>query len=80
MEIPASKARIIYFKHSNENNKPTEFPKYELTLHDEGLVSAKTISLSDDQFILEHLLLGEIAVPRTAVKSIRFFRELNNDE
>ncbi|MFC0017012.1 hypothetical protein [Roseibacillus persicicus] len=79
-KIPANDARIIYFSQSGEASQENVFPKYELDLTNDGLVSARSITLNGDQLMLEHHLLGSITVPRSAVKAIRYLNELSNDD
>ena len=80
LEVPANRTRIIYFKNPEQNQVPTRFPKYELKLVNEGVVSAKTLSLTDEQFTLNHPLLGELSIPRSAVKSIRYYPDISTED
>ena len=80
IQVPTRKTRLIYFRGDNAESTASDFPKYELDLANDGLVSAKKIQLSDDEATLEHPLLGDIKLPRSAIKSIRFLTELTDEE
>lgn len=80
VEIPTQKTRIIYFQNTIKNAPPSVFPKYELDLANDGIVSATTLSMNDDQITLEHPLLGNLQVARSAVKQIRYLQELTDED
>ena len=80
VQIPTQQARIIYFKETEQEKVATDFPKYELDIANDGVVSAEKIWLSDNEVKLTHPLLGEVKVPRSAVKSIRFLNKLQDEE
>lgn len=79
-KIPSEETRIIYFKQLKKESQGSVFPKYELDLANDGLVSARAITLSGEELTLEHNLLGRITVPRSAVRGIRYLNELSNEE
>ena len=80
IKIPSRNTRIIYFKNSLKKLVASQFPKYELTLINNGIVSANSLTLSGNELTLEHPLLGRIPLPRSAVKSIRYYHDLSSDE
>lgn len=80
VKIPTERTRIIYFQKGQEVDTPSTFPKYEIDLANDGLVSARSISLTDQILTLEHSLLGTVNVPRRAVRMIRFLNKLPDDE
>ncbi len=79
LKIPAEDARIIYFKEHTEKSHATDFPKYELELVNDGLVSAKSLTLVGGKVNIKHPLLGGITLPRSSVKAIRYYEELSQN-
>ena len=80
VEIPATRTRIIYFKDTLKNAAPSVFPKYELDLANDGIVSATSLAMKDGQITLEHPLLGSLSIARSAVKQIRYLKELTDED
>lgn len=78
--IPSKRTRIIYFQGSEQDDVATDFPKYEIDIANDGLVSAQEISLTEKNATLIHPLLGEVTLPRSAIKSIRFLNQLSDEE
>ena len=77
IEVPVKNTRMIYFRDFTEegaSEQTEEFPKYELALLNEGLLSARNVSIQKDSITIEHPLLGQIDIPRMAIKSISYFR------
>ena len=80
LEIPTAKTRIIYFKNTLKNAPPSVFPKYELDLANNGLISATSLAITEEQITLEHPLLGKMTIPRSSVKQIRYLKELTDED
>lgn len=67
------KARALYFKKQpgDPSEKPLPLPLYEIEVVNNGRLSAEQVTMDDDFLTLTHPILGELQIPKSAVKSLR---------